>query len=220
MSAATDGKNDLDTNAHGLNQELARCRGDHAALAQRFADVEQSYSALITLFVALSQLHASLEYVDVVRAINEILQNLIGARSFGLYLFDTSKKEVVRIKSQGCDAAEQAACDALAEEVVATGLLKVVDTDFAIGAPAAAIPLKINGESLGAIVLHRLLDHRAKIATHDIEILEVLGKSAAIALYGAKLHTLWKVERRSGLREGEVDLMPPPLSVNRRSIRP
>jgi hypothetical protein len=182
--------------------------------------VEQSYSSLITLFVATSRLHASLEYVDVVRAINETLRDLIGARSFGLYLFDTSKNEVVRIQSHGCDAADHAQCDALAARVVASGSLQVADVDADAAAPAAAIPLKVNGESLGAIVLHRLLDHKVTIGTHDIEILEVLGKSAAIALYGAKLHTSWKVERRSGLRDGEVDLMPPPLAVNRRSIRP
>jgi hypothetical protein len=203
-----------------LGTVLSTSRADAARLGQRLAEIEQSYSALVSLFVANSQLHSTLDYVDVVRAINEILQNLIGASSFALYLFDVSKNEVVRIRSHGCDADDLALCDTLANRVVASGELYVTDADPGTGGPAAAIPLKIGDDTMGTIVLHRLLGHKGAIGPDDLQILDVLGKSASMALYGAKLHTLWKVERRAGLREGDVDLMPPPMTVNRRSVRP
>jgi hypothetical protein len=210
----------LRARAAGLETALATSRADAARLAQRLAEIEQSYSSLVSLFVASSQLHSTLDYVDVVRAINEILQNLIGASSFALYLFDVPKNDVVRIRSQGCDDADLAVCDTLANRVVASGELYVTDAGPATGGPAAGIPLKIGDDTMGAIVLHRLLGHKDAIGTEDLQILDVLGKSASMALYGAKLHTLWKVERRAGLREGELDLMPPPMTVNRRSVRP
>jgi hypothetical protein len=200
--------------------QLHEARQENAKLERQLADAEHAYGSLVALFIASARLHSSLDYVDVIRAIHEIVANLIGADAFCIFFLDRRTGEVVLMKSHGCDAAALASCSELAAKTAKSGKLYVEDAASAEDGPAASIPLAVATQPMGAIVLYRMLGQKRGFSPHDYEIFDLLGKNASIALYGAKLNLLSQADRRHGLAAEVDDLMPPSVVLPRKTIRP
>src|SRR5512136_1933175 len=87
----------LQTRVHGLEEQLAdiearyrKVEEENKEFADRYIEIEEQNNNLANLYVASYQLHSTLDYKEVVRIVQEIVINLIGAEVF--YLFMVSEK--------------------------------------------------------------------------------------------------------------------------------
>src|SRR5580704_14453626 len=129
-------------------------------ITNRFAQVEGELESFANLYVASFQLHLSLRFRTVVRHIKELLQQLVGARSVGIYFADPEGRRLVPIASEGVDLAklkDVAVKDGVTGDPVAgvieraflTGVAHVADGPVTTR-PAACIPLQVEDRAVGA----------------------------------------------------------------------
>jgi hypothetical protein len=79
------------------------------------------------------------------------------------------------------------------------------ERDIAAGLPLAAIPLMLNGGSVGVIVIYKLLSQKAGFSSVDHDLLGLLAAHAASALVSARLHG--EKDRKLKTVEGFIQLM-------------
>jgi len=176
-----------------LERRLATAESDVKELASRLVDSEHQGGRLMNLYVATYQLHATLDPAEVQATIAEIAINLLGAAQFVLLLR--------RDEGEGC---EIALIEGMYEGVVApydvetyTGGDPMVDSTLKDGvlrlgptaeSPAlAAVPLRVQNEIVGALVLLKLLDHKPILRAEDRDLLDLLSAHAASAMFAARL---------------------------------
>ena len=51
----------------------------------------------------------------------------------------------------------------------------------------ACVPLRVDGEITGVLTLYRLLDHKGRLESSDVELLEMLSTHAGTALFATRL---------------------------------
>jgi hypothetical protein len=135
-------------------------------------------------------------------------------------LVDRKKSCITMITQEGYDANAKEPCAAVAKKIIATGNLWYNDDQTRQGqGPLAGIPLKIDNDTLGAIVLHELLYQKKALQPQDFEIFEMLGQHAATALYGAKLSAIFEAEKKMNIRHQISDLVPPTRSSPRNYLK-
>ena len=185
-----------------LERRLATAESDVKELASRLVDSEHQGGRLMNLYVATYQLHATLDPAEVQATIAEIAINLLGAEQFVLLL----RKD----DAPGCDIAlvggtsndrrerrEAPELDALYGGEIYAGGDPVVDATLADGVlrlgptadskALAAVPLRVQNEVVGALVLLKLLDHKPILRAEDRDLLDLLSAHAASALFAARL---------------------------------
>jgi GAF domain-containing protein len=168
-------------------------------LERRLATAEQQNERLMRLYVATYQLHATLNPPEVLEAITEIVLGLVGADRFALLLADPAPRSpaggraaVVLAHGLGEELADRSLIrfagrhypggDALVDATLKDGRLRTGPE----GGPIAIVPLNLNGRTVGALVLLRLLGHRHELGAVDRETLDLLGAHAACALFAAQ----------------------------------
>lgn len=176
-----------------LERRLASAESDVKELASRLVDSEHQSGRLMNLYVATYQLHATLDPAEVQATIAEIAINLLGAEQFALLLR--------REEGEGCEIALQegiseAPGDLYANDSYAGGD-PVVDATLADGVlrlgpgpesqVLAAVPLRVQNEIVGALVVLKLLDHKPILRAEDRDLLDLLSAHAASALFAARL---------------------------------
>lgn len=144
---------------------------------ERLQQIERENHNLASLYVSAYQLHGSLEPPDVLRTIVEILSNFLGAKTFGVYLVEGGKLRPAA--AEGVDLASLADLDPAQPITVPSpsGL-----------PPVAARTLRLRDKTVGAVVIWELLTQKGALDDVDIELLNLLGGHAAIALEAARLH--------------------------------
>src|SRR4051812_5303280 len=70
----------------------------------RFREMEDDFAHLANLFVASSSLHSSLSPRAVTRRLKEVLEQLVGAEQFGVYLVTKDGRSLDPIATQGLPA--------------------------------------------------------------------------------------------------------------------
>lgn len=160
----------------------------------RNVEVEQELHDLANLYIASSHLHSTLSVRGVVRHLKELLQQLVGAEKFVIYLMDPEGHVARPIAFDGYDA------DALPPirhgegaigEVFMTGVPRVHDAAGPGGGldnPIAVIPLMVRDKAVGAIAIVSLFTQKAMWAAVDRELFNLLGSHAAAALIAANLY--------------------------------
>src|SRR5450432_2698965 len=63
----------------------------------RYSEMEEELSTLANLYVAGYQLHSTLHLPRVIKHIQELLQQLVGARTHAIYMSDPAAKELVLV---------------------------------------------------------------------------------------------------------------------------
>jgi GAF domain-containing protein len=183
-----------------LEREKARLLStvhDQADMTDRFAEVESELESFANLYVASSQLHASLQVRAVVRNVRELLLQLVGVRSLAIYFVDDAERHLVPIASDGVEvatlpkiplrhAAPPDALSAAIERTFLTGVAHVTDGQTGV-TPAACIPLEYGGRIIGAIVVYALLGHKKGFVAVDRELLKLLETQAGGAIVSAFL---------------------------------
>lgn len=174
------------------SEELKRTTQTHE---DRYTQLEQELNDLASLYVASNQLNGTLALRRVVRHIQELLEQLIGAKTFVIYVMQENRT-LVPIASQGLDEASLVPLksgEGRVGESVLTGLVYMQPDATVAGSiaePLAAIPLIADGHVVGVIGVIQLLEQKRGWASVDEELFKLLGAQASTALIAASLYTV------------------------------
>jgi putative methionine-R-sulfoxide reductase with GAF domain len=171
----------------------------------QYSEVEGELAHFANLYVATAQLHAARSVRGVLRALKEMLAQLLGAAAFAVYFTSDDGSELVAITSEGVEAAEVARLPitkgaigrafASGEVISASGTAggdapSSRDlTKASIEDPVAVIPLQIDGRVIGVIAIFGTLPQKTEFVHIDQELFKLLGAQAAPALVNARLFT-------------------------------
>lgn len=191
-----------------LDGKFQQVEAENKDFAQRYVEVEEQNESLANLYVASHRLHSTLDSLEVVECIKEILLNMIGSEDFGLFVVDDETGALVRSGHEG----EMAGGSEKANIVLGEGLEGVV----ALGGepffseadgegPCACVPLKIKDRVVGLIVIYTLLSHKKGLSVLDHKLLELLAGHAASALISSKLYSM--TDRKLRTIEGFMSLL-------------
>jgi putative methionine-R-sulfoxide reductase with GAF domain len=202
-SASEDRVRELSQRTRELEERLAEMEARHKKVeeenkefADRYIEIEEQNNNLANLYVASYQLHSTLDYKEVVRIVQEIVINLIGAEVFHLFMasektgqleLETSEGETAPVTSipLGQGLIGQAA--QTGENHFAESVARRDPTPF--DRPLAVIPLKIKDTVIGVISINKLLVQKTAFTTMDYELFTLLAGHAATALFSSKLYS-------------------------------
>ena len=182
-----------DERAVELERRLATAESDVKELASRLVDSEHQGGRLMNLYVATYQLHATLDPAEVQATIAEIAINLLGAEQFVLLLrrdegdgCEISLIEGMHDEMDPLYAGETyIGGDPMVDTTLADGVLRLGPT--AESRALAAVPMRVQNEIVGALVLLKLFDHKPILRAEDRDLLDLLSAHAASALFAARL---------------------------------
>jgi hypothetical protein len=201
-----------------LRQEIDRQRTISAEIEQenrefanRYVEIERQNSNLINMYVASYQLHSTLDFPAVVTIVRDIVINMLGAEVFGVYLVDEKLNELVLAAHE--ELPEACRGNLVLDEEMTRILHGTVQTNTNAnptgspidGPPIAVIPLQLDDRPVGLIRVYKLLVQKQSLQTVDFELIELLGKHAATAIYSAQLHA--RSERKRHTLEGVVEII-------------
>ena len=146
---------------------------ENKEFADRYIEIEEQNNNLANLYVASYQLHSTLDYKEVVRIVQEIVINLIGAEAFHLFMVSEKTRTLELEGSEGQDGAP-------ASIPVGEGMIgkaaKTGENYFAervawqeptpFDQPIAVIPLKIKDSVIGVISINKLLVQKTRLHDH------------------------------------------------------
>ena len=180
---------------------------------ERFVEIENENNNLANLYVASYQLHSTLDFHEVLDIITEIIINLIGAQTFGVWLLDEKKNLLQPVKAEGVSLQNLPAI-AVGEGIVGSvaqagevwyreqwSRQEVLQLDQ----PLVCIPLKIKDRVIGVIVVFRLLPQKERLVKVDYDLFTLLAAHAATAIFGARLYSD-SVRKRTTIK-GFLDLL-------------
>ena len=213
---------ELTERLHTLEKErddlLARFRQVEAmnrSVAARYEEIEAQNNHLANLYVASYQLHATLNFAEVLDTVREILINLIGAEGFAIFWVDERGGRLRRELSQGMGTSvpekmrpeDGPLKDAFqGQSYYADPLPERAGVD--VGHPIACIPLKIGARVIGLVALYRLLQQKDRFEPLDFELFTLLAGHAATALFSSKLYQ--RSEKKLSELQGFLDLLTAP----------
>jgi GAF domain-containing protein len=166
---------------------------------ERYLEAEQQNGNLASLYIATYNLHSTLDFSELIRTLREIVVNLVGSESFGIYMRAADAEGGLELLAgEGIDPNAESR---LRIEGVVLSALESRRVTFAEpqtpGSPLACVPLTIGDETYGAVVIHALLAHKKRFETTDVELLELVSQQASVAFYAARLHA----ENRTRLKD-------------------
>jgi GAF domain-containing protein len=145
--------------------------------------------------VASNSLHSSLSPRAVSRRVKEVLEQLVGAEQFGVYLSVDDGRALVPIAVSGLGS-EPPTTEVLSEgpvgEVARSGAARIDDecdpSKGTVESPPAVFPLQIDDNIVGVVAIFRSFAQKTKFSTVDFELFKLLGQHAAAALMSSGLY--------------------------------
>lgn len=202
-AAAEDRVREFQTRVRDLEERLAELEAryhkveeENKEFADRYIEIEEQNNNLANLYVASYQLHSTLDYKEVIRIVQEIVINLIGAEVFHLFMVSEKTTQLEVETSEGQTPARTGIPlgDGPIGTAAKTGESYFSDTvarrdasDFED--PIAVIPLKIKDSVIGVISINKLLVQKTEFTTMDFELFTLLAGHAATAIFSAKLYS-------------------------------
>jgi nitrate/nitrite-specific signal transduction histidine kinase len=158
---------------------------------ERTNEVEQELHDLANLYIASSHLHATLSVRGVVRHMRELLQQLLGAERYAVYLLRENDIATVLVQEGLDDAPEVVVGEGAIGQAIAAGKSRIVEGSpqpaGTLESPLAVVPLRVRERVLGAIVVVSVFEQKERWAAVDHELLDLMGAQAGIALVSARL---------------------------------
>jgi hypothetical protein len=165
----------------------------------RFHEMEEELSKLANVYVASYQLHSTLNLQSVVKHLKELLQQLVGAQRYGVFMADPSRKHLLLVASEGIDDRKLARINLgaddpvspFAERVFLTGVARITEGPLEASSersPAAVLPMHFDDRVVGVILIHTVFPQKTAFGPVDFELFKMLGAHAASALAGALLY--------------------------------
>jgi hypothetical protein len=185
-----------------LEREKARLLSSvHEAeeISNRFAEVEAELESFANLYVASFQLHSSLGVRAVIRNVKELLEQLVGVESLGIYFVEEAEHRLVPIASDRVDLSSLPSVGleegrrgggpldpvvAVIERTYLTGVPHIAEGEK-LSSPQACIPLQFEDRAIGTIVVYSLLEQKKRFVTVDRELFKLVGAHAGGALVAA-----------------------------------
>ena len=208
----------LETDVTHLHQEIERQKqltaeieNENREFAERYVEIERQNTSLINMYVASYQLHSTLEFSQVIVIVRDIVINMLGAETFGIYLLDEKNSQLVLAIDE--DIPEDCRGNLEVDERMKATLNGPVVTDPDAnptgsprqGEPIVDVPLQLEDRPIGLIRIYKLLIQKQNLQSVDLELFELLCKHAATAIYSAQLHA--RSERKRATLEGVVELI-------------
>jgi len=195
-----------------LEARYRKVEDENKEFADRYIEIEEQNNNLANLYVASYQLHSTLDYREVVRIVQEIIINLIGAEAFHVLMVGEKSGQLEIEASEGQEP--PAPSIPLGEGVIgrtaqtgesffAENVAHPEPTPF--GEPIAVIPLKIKDSVIGVISINKLLVQKTQFTTMDYELFTLLAGHAATAIFSAKLYSA--SARKLTTLQGFLDLI-------------
>ena len=206
---------DLEQRLTELNARYKKVEEENKEFADRYIEIEEQNNNLANLYVASYQLHSTLDYKEVVRIVQEIVINLIGADAFHVYML-SEKTGALELESSEGQTALQTTI-ALGEgrigKSAATGESYFAETvahpePTPFEDPIAVIPLKIKDSVIGVISINKLLIQKTTFSTMDYELFTLLAGHAATAVFSARLYSA--SARKLTTLQGFLDMIKQP----------
>lgn len=193
LASASRHEDPFTSEGEDLERQLDAARDDMQEISGRLVDTEHQLDRLMSLYVATYQLHAFLDPRQVHGAIADIAVNLLGAERFALLLRreDASGCEIALAEGLSPEAAPAfagqtyAGGDPPTDGALDDGALRL--GPFEDSSTIAAVPLKIQDQIVGALVVLKLFDHKPGLKPDDRDLLDLLSAHAASALFAARL---------------------------------
>ena len=185
---------------------------ENKEFADRYIEIETQNNNLANLYVASYQLHSTLDYKEVIRIVQEIVINLIGAEAFHLFMVSEKTGRLDLEISEGQQApittipmGEGVIGDAArtGENYFADQVAHSEPTPF--HEPIAVIPLKIKETVIGVLTINKLLVQKTAFTNMDYELFTLLAGHAATAVFSAKLYST--SERKLTTLQGFLDML-------------
>ncbi len=163
----------------------------------RYHEMEEELSKLANVYVASYQLHSTLSVQLVVKHLKELLQQLVGAERYAVYMADPSRKHLLLVASENVDERKGTRLalngddTSVAERVFLTGHAQITEGPLAKSSerhPAAVLPMHFDDRVVGVIVIHTVFPQKPEFGPVDFELFKMLGAHAASALAGALLY--------------------------------
>jgi len=163
----------------------------------RFHEMEEELSKLANVYVASYQLHSTLSTERVLKHLKELLQQLVGAERYAVYMADDARKHLLLVASEHVDEKKHARLSlsdddpSSAERVFLTGQAQITEGPLAKSNerhPAAVLPMHFDDRVVGVIVIYTVFAQKPSFGPVDFELFKMLGAHAASALAGALLY--------------------------------
>jgi len=206
---------DLEQRLTELTARYKKVEEENKEFADRYIEIEEQNNNLANLYVASYQLHSTLDYKEVVRIVQEIVINLIGADAFHVYMLSEKTGALELESSEGQDALKASipVGEGRIGKAAATGESYFADqvshpepTPF--DEPIAVIPLKIKESVIGVISINKLLVQKTTFSTMDYELFTLLAGHAATAVFSARLYSA--SARKLTTLQGFLDMLKQP----------
>ncbi len=185
---------------------------ENKEFADRYIEIEEQNNNLANLYVASYQLHSTLDFKEVIRIVQEIIINLIGAEAFHVLIL-SEKSGLLEVEaSEGQAPARPAVAvgQGIIGKAAQTGENFFAETvsrtePSPFDEPIAAIPLKIKDSTIGVIAINKLLVQKTQFTTMDYELFTLLAGHAATAIFSAKLYST--SARKLSTLQGFLDML-------------
>ena len=206
---------DLEERLAELEARYRKVEEENKEFADRYIEIEEQNNNLANLYVASYQLHSTLDYREVLRIVQEIVINLIGAEAFHVLMVSekTGQLEVASSEGQTAPVASVAVGEGVIGRAAKTGENYFAEqvayrdpTPF--DQPVAVIPLKIKDSVIGVISINKLLVQKTQFTTMDYELFTLLAGHAATAIFSAKLYST--SARKLTTLQGFLDMLKTP----------
>jgi transcriptional regulator with GAF, ATPase, and Fis domain len=196
-----------------LEDRIENLEKENQDFANMCFQVQEQNEAITNLYVASHRVHATVDPEEVMKIILEILVELVGAEDFGVFLLDEKKKSLELMAGEGIEeklpSKSLPAGEGVIGEVASTGEAFYFEphgvSEVEARLPMAAVPLNMNGNAVGVIVIYTLLNQKPSFSSVDHQLLQLLAEDAATALANARLHRT--MDRKLKTIEGFVQLM-------------
>jgi hypothetical protein len=210
---------ELQTRLHELEEKLAevtarfkKVEEENKEFADRYIEIEEQNNNLANLYVASYQLHSTLDYKEVIRIVQEIVINLIGAEVFHLFMVSEKAAQLELETSEGQTPGRPLipVGEGPIGKAAQSGENYFADTvarrePSPYEEPIAVIPLKIKDTVIGVISINKLLFQKTAFTTMDYELFTLLAGHAATAIFSARLYSA--SARKLSTLQGFLDMI-------------
>ncbi len=203
---------ELEERLADMDARYKKVEEENKEFADRYIEIEEQNNNLANLYVASYQLHSTLDYKEVVRIVQEIVINLIGAEAFHI-LMVSEKAPVLEVEASEGQAAPCTQVP-IGEGRIGQGAQNgenffadhvAVPEPTPFDQPIAVIPLKIKEHVIGVISINKLLVQKKAFTTMDYELFTLLAGHAATAIFSAKLYST--SARKLTTLQGFIDML-------------
>jgi hypothetical protein len=202
----------LEDEKDSILEQLRSVENENQQFAERYLEIEEENNNLANLYVASYQLHSTLDPSEVLKVIQEIVINLIGAELFCVYASGEDPNVLIPVVAEGGPVTDypivQMGQGRVGESVASGEVMAGEVSDLGPaegGLPVVCIPLRVENKPVGAIVIHRLLSQKDGFSPLDHELFTLLAGHAATAIFASRLYA--QSERKLSTIQGFIDLL-------------